>query len=119
MAGAVNLLWDSSSVLARFEETGGVSREIAEDLGLVGVAARASGLERDARFDFPTGIFRLAQIPVSMWRSGDVFARAWVRWLEIQRSAEFIREQLRALPAGPIRAQVGRALPGAVCRVAG
>ena len=36
-----------------------------------------------------------------------MFARAWVRWLEIQRSAEFIREQLRALPAGPIRAQVG------------
>jgi len=114
VAGAVNLLWNSSSVLARFEETGGVSREVATDLGLVGVAARASGLERDARFDFPTGIYRLAQIPVSMWRSGDVFARAWVRWLEIQRSAEFIREQLRALPAGPIRAQAGALFPAQV-----
>jgi Ni,Fe-hydrogenase III large subunit len=112
VAGAVTLLWESPSVLARFEETGAVSREVAETLGLVGVAARASGLERDARYDFPAGISRLVQIPVSTWQSGDVFARAWVRWLEIQRSAEFIREQLRALPDGPIRSQAGPLLPG-------
>jgi Ni,Fe-hydrogenase III large subunit len=107
VACAVGLLWESPSVLARFEETGPVAREVAEMLGLVGVAARASGLERDVRFDFPGGIFRWAQIPVSTWQSGDVFARAWVRWLEIQRSAEFIREQLRALPDGPLRAPLG------------
>jgi Ni,Fe-hydrogenase III large subunit len=111
VAGAVGLLWESPSVLARFEETGSVSREIAEMLGLVGVAARASGLERDVRFDFPSGIFRWVQIPVSTWQSGDAFARAWVRWLEIQRSAEFVREQLRALPDGPIRASVGALAP--------
>ena len=107
VAGAVGLLWESPSVMARFEETGPVPREVAETLGLVGVAARASGLERDARFDFPSGIYRWAQIPVSTWQSGDVFARAWVRWQEIQRSAEFIREQLRALPDGPLRVPVG------------
>jgi Ni,Fe-hydrogenase III large subunit len=111
VAGAVNLLWESPSVLARFEEIGTVSREVAVALGLVGVAARACGLERDARFDFPAGIFRLAQIPVSVWQSGDVFARAYVRWLEIQRSAEFVRDQLRALPDGPISAQAGELLP--------
>ena len=111
VAGAVNLLWESPSVLARFEEIGTVSREVAVELGLVGVAARACGLERDARFDFPAGIFRLAQIPVSVWQSGDVFARAYVRWLEIRRSAEFIREQLRALPHGPISAQAGELCP--------
>ncbi len=111
VTGAVGLLWESSSVLARFEETGPVSGDVGETLGLVGVAARASGLERDARFDFPSGIFRWAQIPVSTWQSGDVFARAWVRWLEIQRSAEFIREQLRMLPDGPLRASVGPVAP--------
>jgi len=75
------------------------------------VAARATGIERDVRFDFPSGIFRWAQIPVSTWQSGDVFARAWVRWMEIQRSAEFIREQLRALPDGLIRASMGSLAP--------
>ena len=74
VAGAVGLVWESPSVMARFEEAGPVSREVAEMLGLVGVAARASGLERDARFDFPSGIFQWAQIPVSTWQSGDVFA---------------------------------------------
>ena len=111
VAGAVNLLWESPSVLARFEEIGTVSREVAVELGLVGVAARACGLERDARFDFPAGIFRLAQIPVSVWQSGDVFARAYVRWLEIQRSAEFVRDQLWALPDGPISTQAGELFP--------
>src|SRR5207248_1306315 len=66
----------------------------------VGPAARASGLARDVRHDQPSGIFRFSQIPVSTYDSGDVFARAYVRWLEIQQSIKFIREQLRAMPAG-------------------
>ena len=76
-------------------------------LGLVGPAARACGLERDVRHDFPSGIFRFAQVPVSTWTTGDVFARAYVRWLEIQRSVAFIQDQLQAFPDGPIRADVG------------
>jgi Ni,Fe-hydrogenase III large subunit len=111
VTGAIELLWVSPSVMTRFEDTGRVSRETAERLGLVGPAARASGLERDTRFDFPAGIYRLAHIPVSAWASGDVFARAWVRWLEVQRSAEFVREQLASLPAGPVRAACGAPAP--------
>ncbi len=100
--GAVALLWGSSSVQARFEHIGTISRQTCEALGLVGPAARACGVERDIRQDFPGGIFRFAQIPISKWDSGDVFARAWVRWLEIQRSGAFVREQLSSLPEGPI-----------------
>jgi len=99
---AVNLLWDSPSVLGRFEQTGTVSRETCEQLGLVGPAARACGVERDSRFDHPSGIYRFAQVPVATWHTGDVFARAYVRWLEIQRSITFIQNQLEMLPAGPI-----------------
>ena len=105
---AVALLWGSSSVQARFEHTGSISRETCEVLGLVGPAARASGVERDIRQDFPSGIFRFAQIPISKWDRGDVFGRAWVRWLEIQRSGAFVREQLAALPAGQILSPSGQ-----------
>ena len=77
--------------------------DLRSDLGLVGPAARACGVERDVRHEFPSGIYRFAQIPVSTWHSGDVFARAYVRWLEIQRSVAFVREQLAALPDGPVR----------------
>jgi Ni,Fe-hydrogenase III large subunit len=102
--GAATLLFESPTVQARFEETGRVSEETARALGLVGVAARASNLERDVRHDLPSGIFQFAQVPVSTYFTGDVFARAFVRWLEIQRSIRFIEDMLESLPSGPIRA---------------
>src|SRR5207247_10134545 len=43
---AVQLLWDEPSVQARFEDMGTLAPEIAAALGLVGVAARASGMPR-------------------------------------------------------------------------
>jgi len=108
---AVNLLWETPSVLGRFEETGIVSQETCNLLGLVGPAARACGAERDVRFDFPAGIYQFAQIPVSTWDTGDVFARAYVRWLEIQRSAAFVQNLLDTLPEGDIMADVGSLAP--------
>lgn len=110
-AVAVNLLWDNQSVMARLEDTGPLSRSVAVELGLVGPAARASGLARDVRFDQPSGIFRFAQIPVSTYDSGDVFARAFVRWLEIQQSIVFVRDLLGALPSGEIASPPGPLAP--------
>ncbi len=107
VSSAVELLWTTSSVMARFEETGNITSSDCAALGLVGPAARACGLERDVRYDFPSGIYRFFQIPVSTWHTGDVFARAYVRWLEIQRSVAFIKTQLDSLPPGPIRAKAG------------
>jgi Ni,Fe-hydrogenase III large subunit len=97
---AAEWLWDANSVRARFEFTGIVSALQAAEIGLVGVAARASGLVRDVRFDHPAGWHRFAPVPVAVWPGGDVFARARVRWLEIQRSGKFLEEQLVAPPDG-------------------
>ena len=99
---AVELLWDTPSVMARFDGVGVVPLDLCDQLGLVGVAARACGAACDVRRDFPYGIYRFAHIPVSTWHTGDVFARAHVRWLEVQRSLAFIGEQLHALPEGQI-----------------
>lgn len=111
VSNAANLLWNSASVQARFEETGSVSRDDCLALGMVGPAARACDVDLDVRHDFPTGIFRFSQIPVSSWLTGDVFARAYVRWLEIQRSVAFIKDQFHAFPEGPIRVPVGPLKP--------
>lgn len=111
VSNAVNLLWNSSSVQARFEGTGTVSKEAALALGLVGPAARASGLERDVRHDFPAGIYRFTQVPISTCSTGDVFGRAFVRWIEISRSVAFIDEQLQAFPEGTIRTGPGPLRP--------
>jgi Ni,Fe-hydrogenase III large subunit len=112
---ATKLLWNTASVQARFEDTGSVSPEIARELGLVGMAARACGLKRDIRKTHPSGIYRMVHLPISTWHSGDVFARAYVRWLEIQRSVAFLRQQLKELPAGAAKLACGALKPGQVC----
>ncbi len=113
VSNAVNLLWESPSVMSRFEDTGTVSMGTCVSLGLVGPVARACGMEGDVRQDFPIGIYRFAHIPVATGLAGDVFARAYVRWLEIQRSGEFLREQLRQLAGDATRASVPELAPDA------
>jgi Ni,Fe-hydrogenase III large subunit len=109
---AASLFFESASVRARTDGTGALSADLARQLGLVGPAARACGLTRDVRRDHPYGIYRFAHIPVVNADNGDVFARAWVRFLESERSADFVSEQLRALPAGPVRVACEPAAPG-------
>ncbi len=111
---AVDLLWTTPSVLARFEGVGQITSAVCSKLGLVGVAARACGEAMDVRQDFPYGIFRFSHIPLSTWSTGDVFARAFVRWLEVQRSIAFIREQLESLPDGDVMAPIGKLAPSRI-----
>jgi Ni,Fe-hydrogenase III large subunit len=109
---AVELLLATPSVLSRFEETGTVAAEDCRALGLVGPAARACGVERDVRQDHPFGFYRFHQIPVATSDTGDVFARALVRWLEIQRSIAFVREVVETLPDGALMGDaLGAAAP--------
>ncbi len=96
-------LWDSASVRARFESTGTVFTKQAAELGMVGPAARACGLVRDVRYDHPAGWYRLAQAPVAVWPGGDVFARVRVRCLEVQRSGQFLIDQLAVGVGGEVR----------------
>ena len=107
---AVDLLWNSPSVMARFEDTGSLTPEICSSLGLVGVPARACGLRRDVRFEFPAGIYQFINIPLTTWTSGDVFARAHVRWWEIDHSVAFIRERLSKLSEGVDRVSLNHSL---------
>jgi Ni,Fe-hydrogenase III large subunit len=130
LAGAVELLWATPSVMARFEGTGTVSAEAAWLLGLVGPAARACGATLDARSDHPTGIYRFLHLPPASAQTGDVLARAFVRWLECQRSLRYLQELLAALPAPETGPAVGPLAPdhvavtlvegwrGEVCHVA-
>jgi Ni,Fe-hydrogenase III large subunit len=105
------LFFGASSVQSRLEGVGTVSRESCVVHGFVGPVARACEVPRDVRHDHPYGVFRYAQIPVATAWAGDVYARALVRWVEIRRSLEFIREQLGALPAGELRVPCGPLRP--------
>jgi Ni,Fe-hydrogenase III large subunit len=93
------LLFNSPSALARLEETGVVTEEQARAAGLVGLAARASGIPCDVRADFPYGIYRYSSVVSPTLDSGDVYARAKLRAVEIRNSVQFLVEQIENLPA--------------------
>ncbi|MCM2264205.1 MAG: hydrogenase [Desulfuromonadales bacterium] len=112
--GALELFFDTPSVLARLEGTGHVAVEDAAAVGLVGVAARACGLQRDARKHHPLGAYRTAGIEPAVKWGGDVFARAAVRQREIEDSLVLIDSTLAALPSGPVRAEGGAPRPKAL-----
>jgi Ni,Fe-hydrogenase III large subunit len=112
--GACRLFFDTPSVLSRLEGVGRVSRSTAEDLGLVGVAAKACGVPRDGRFFFPTGVYRESFDEMITDELGDVFARARVRHREIQVSIGLVRRLLADLPPGPVTHAPGPLTPDAL-----
>ena len=85
-----DLLFTAHTVLARFEDTGTVSRETAQDLGLVGVCGRASGLEYDVREFFPTERYQDLPDLSNQTTHGDVYSRAMVRYEDIVHSLDLI-----------------------------
>ncbi len=102
-------LFSSVGALSRFEETGIVKKELAQSVGLVGLCARSSGLEEDIRIHFPYSAYRYHPISMITLSTGDVFARARLRALEIEEALRFIFEQLENLPNGEIKTEVGNA----------
>jgi Ni,Fe-hydrogenase III large subunit len=109
--GAVELFFDTPSVLGRLEGTGRVSRSDAQSLGLVGLAARACGLNIDARLNHPTGAYDGVFAKVVVEEDGDVNARANVRRREICHSLEWVKKALRNLPAGELRRKLPALAP--------
>ena len=94
---AVELLWGAASVMIRFEVAGRVEATQAREIGLVGVPARASGVDLDVRRDHPFGPYGAHPIQPSLAESGTVHSRAWVRWLELIESHRFLLDGLAAL----------------------
>jgi Ni,Fe-hydrogenase III large subunit len=101
-------LFSSVGALSRFEETGIVKKDFAKSIGLVGLAARSAGLEEDTRVHFPYSSYRYNPISMITLSTGDVFARARLRALEIDEALRFILDQIENLPQGEIKSSVGK-----------
>ncbi|MBS1148877.1 MAG: hycE [Myxococcaceae bacterium] len=105
-------LLGARSVQHRLKGIGRVTREQAIELGIVGVAARASGIEVDARADLPGPVHLRYGIRGVIENSGDCWARAVVRIREIDESLRWLEEVLDAFPTcSPDAARVGALKP--------
>lgn len=94
--GEVNaLVLAARSVRARFQGTGVLAMSAASDLGITGVAARASGLALDARTQAPARIHARRPLPMLVEADGDCWARMTLRMREIDTSVAWLLELLR------------------------
>lgn len=84
----------------RLVTTGRVSSELARSLGMLGLAARASGQSMDlrARPGFPP--YDKLGVRIAVEQGGDVAARVAVRFAEVLESLRLCRALLDAMPTG-------------------
>ncbi|MCX7952962.1 MAG: NADH dehydrogenase (quinone) subunit D [Deltaproteobacteria bacterium] len=85
-----------------------VSHEEALSFGFTGPLGRASGIDYDVRRDFPYSGYENFKFRVPLGEKGDNFDRFQVRLEEIFESIKIIKQALKDLPDGPIKASDSR-----------
>lgn len=94
------------SFLDRVQGTGRLSARVVRDLGVVGPAARAAGVDVDVRRDHPYAAYGKLAFSVPLGRDGDVFSRMKVRMDEVGVSVTLVRQALESLVGLPPRLAV-------------
>ncbi len=103
----VEIAMSSSSTLDRLETTGQLTHKEAFRLGVIGLAGRASGIDRDLRRDHPHCSYRQLRFKPALHNEGDVLARFNVRIDEVRHSFELLEQLEDLLSEGPTRATHG------------
>jgi len=96
----------SPSLLDRMQTTGVLPAEAALELGAVGPAARASGVDRDLRRDLPYAAYGHIEFQVPVQTKGDVFSRLLQRVEESHQSFHILRQAFERLPRGELRVDI-------------
>jgi Ni,Fe-hydrogenase III large subunit len=97
---------EHAGVRDRFVGTGIVTPLLATELGLVGLAARASGHDRDLRADLPCAPYDRLAVRKCSRAEGDVAARVAVRFDELAESVRLVTAIAAELPRGTVRTRV-------------
>ncbi len=102
---------DHAGLQDRFSGTGCVNPRLARQLGLVGLAGRASGQGRDARRDPGYAPYDTLDVHPAGSLEGDVRARVSVRFQELFESLRLSRILLERLPSTPHRGPLPDKVP--------
>ncbi|MEO8501278.1 MAG: NADH-quinone oxidoreductase subunit C [Vicinamibacteria bacterium] len=107
----IELLVDAGSFTDRVDGTGVLSLQAAKDLGIVGMAARASGVDGDLRRDLPCDAYEGLRFEVPVEEGGDARARFMIRAREVEQSLAILGQVLDQMPDTPLIAQMPERLP--------
>jgi len=98
----------------RFLGTGRVTPQLAAQLGLAGLAGRASGRAADVRCEYAWPPYESLAVRIVLHSAGDVAARVAVRFDEALESLRLIRELCAGLPEGATRGALHVPSKGAI-----
>jgi Ni,Fe-hydrogenase III large subunit/Ni,Fe-hydrogenase III component G len=102
----VEIALGNGLVLDRLRGTGRLSQQTAREMQVVGIVARASGIDEDARRDYPFAAYAALPPRVVVHTEGDVWARLMVRVEEAREAARLIDAALATLPDGALAAPI-------------
>jgi Ni,Fe-hydrogenase III large subunit/Ni,Fe-hydrogenase III component G len=115
----VDLILASDSTRDRLQRTGILHPDKARDLGVVGVAGRASGIDLDVRRDHPYAAYTQYDMQTTVYQEGDVCHRVHVRIDQVRASLKVLldaaQNDFSGEPFIPVRhVAPGRCALGAV-----
>ncbi|MEG6585356.1 hydrogenase large subunit [Dendrosporobacter sp. 1207_IL3150] len=102
----IDIVLSHEVALDRMTSTGILSLGQANDLEVVGVAARASGRNIDIRRDKSYAAYGLLKFDVPIYTEGDVLCRFKVRADEVRESLRLIHQILEDIVPGPVVTEV-------------
>ena len=112
---ALRSIFDEHSGLQdRFITAGRVTPELARELGLVGLAGRASGQAHDLRVDFPCEPYGMLGVKKVVYTAGDVAARVHTRFEETHEALRLVALLASGMPHGDARVSLPSARAGAL-----
>ena len=111
LTDTVKIIKSNSMFIDRVENTGILSREIAEDLNAVGPGGRASGIRYDVRKAFPYAAYASLDFTVPEHNNGDVNCRMNVKIEECFESIDLMIKAIESMPTGRLMEPVGPVEP--------
>jgi len=91
-----------STLQSRLKGVGYLSKGDAEKYSVMGPVARASGVDIDARRDYPYEAYPHFEFETPVQTGGDVLARTVVRAYDTLESIKIVKQALESLPDGPV-----------------
>lgn len=101
-----NLLSFNEVFLARTKNVGNMTKEWCIDWGVTGPILRGAGLKWDLRKNDPYSIYDRFDFDIPVGGNADIWDGYKVRMEEIRQSIKIIRQALKDIPDGPIRAKL-------------
>jgi NADH-quinone oxidoreductase subunit D len=100
------LLKQNEILLARTRGVGILPKDVAINCGISGPVARASGIKWDLRRADPYSVYERFEFDIPTGEAGDCYDRYRVRIEEMRQSLRILRQAIKDVPAGPVKADI-------------